>query len=389
MYTVLTSAIKNFGDFLIAERGKSLLKTYGKEKEFLEYKRWESLDSKMTEINETKAIILCGGPGYQTNFYPDIFRLVKNLNNIKIPVIPLGLGWRGYPTYHPENFHFDASSKTLLQYIHNNCIESSCRDNITREILNRYDCKNVVMTGCPAWYDINSIGKKFEQPKYINRIAVSMTPTPIFLQQNIELLQQLRNLLKPSYPKVELFAVFHRGIAEDEFTIAKDGKYLQRLASYAEETGYKVIDASYSTANMDLYRECDFHVGFRIHAHIFFLSLRKPTFLLWVDGRGRALSETLGLPDVPLELKSTNPTALIRIKSNLPSKLLRILGKIEIVRRINQSTASDTSLNQNAVNSVLKDIEKQLMNGFQRFQGVDTKLDNYFKEMVRFLQNLP
>jgi hypothetical protein len=386
MYTLLTGAIKNAGDFLIAERAKILLTAYSKEKEFLEFHRWEPLDDKLAEINKTKGVILCGGPGYRRDFYPETFRLTKNVSDIKIPIIPYGLGWCGQPMYDPDKFSFSNSSKFLLRHINQTCEVTSCRDNITKEILNRYGFKNVVMTGCPTWYDLGSIGKKFEQPKEIRRVAVSMAQRSAFFEQNVELLEKVRELLQPSYPGLELWAVFHRGVAEDEFTAREEAKGLQGLRERAGSLDYTVHDISYGASGMELYRDCDLHVGFRVHAHIFFLSIREPTFLLHVDGRGRALSQTLGLPDVPLLSKSAASLGLSRIKNALPSRLVHALGEIGIARRVNEMGAP---LNQGAITTIVKDIETELMNGLPRFQKVDATLDNYFKEMVRFLKTLP
>jgi hypothetical protein len=386
VYTLLTTGIKNAGDFFIAERAKTLLTAYAKEKGFLEFHRWEPLDDRLGEINKTKAIILCGGPGYRRDFYPDTFRLARNIGDIKIPIIPYGLGWCGQPMYDPDKFSFSDSSKFMLRHIHQTCKETSCRDSMTKEILNRYGLKNVVMTGCPSWYDLSSIGKGFEQPKGIRRVGVSMAPRSAFFEQNVELLQEVRKLLKPLYPTVELWAVFHRGIGEDEFTPKEEANGLQSLKECADGLDYTVHDISYGASGMELYRTCDLHVGFRVHAHIFFLSMRKPTFLLQVDGRGRALSETLGLPDVPLVSKSAASLGLNRLKSSLPSSLVRALAGVGVARRVNEMAAPP---NQAAVTTIVKDIETELENGFPRFRDMAAILDGHFNEMVSFLRTLP
>lgn len=80
-------------------------------------------------------------------------------------------------------------------------------------------------------------------------------------------------------------------------------------------------------------------------------------------------------------------SAFNHVKSSLPADWRRVLGKIGIVRRIYNETT--TGPNQDAISILMKDIEEQLTNGFPRFQGVDVTLDNYFKEMVRFLKTLP
>ncbi|MBN2186829.1 MAG: polysaccharide pyruvyl transferase family protein [Dehalococcoidia bacterium] len=390
MYTLLTGAKKNVGDFLIAERGKRLLKTYSTAEEFLEFPRWESLDEKLDEVNRTKAVILVGGPGYERDFYPDIFPLARHIDDIKIPIIPFGLGWDGSRMWHSDKFSFSKSSRFLLERIHGSCVVTSCRDNATQKILNRHGFNNVIMTGCPAWYDLESIGKKFEQPKDIHRVAISMTPTSAFLEQNVQLLEELRELLKPLYPGVELFATFHRGIVEDRFTPKGEAKNLRYLAKCAEELAYRVVDASYNISNIEFYRTCDFHVGFRVHAHVFFLSVRKPTFLLQVDGRGLALSQTLGLSDVPLISKagvSSGLNYLMQgVKDSLPPKWIHVLSKIAIARQVNEAR---TPHNQGAIKAVMKQIEAELLNGFPKFQGMGAVLDQHFDDMVSFLKTLP
>lgn len=47
---------------------------------------------------------------------------------------------------------------------------------------------------------------------------------------------------------------------------------------------------------LKLYRECDLHIGSRLHAHLYFLSLRKPSFLTYVDDRMLGFSQMLGFP---------------------------------------------------------------------------------------------
>ena len=390
MYTLLIGAKKNAGDFFIADRGRHLLKSLRKETDFLEFKRWEPLDERLAEVNETKAVILCGGPGYRTDFYPGTFALARDINDIKVPIIPYGLGWSGKPMYQPESFHFSDESRVLLQHIHERCEATSCRDNMTKEILNRHGFRNVIMTGCPTWYDLDSIGRGFERPTDIRRVAVSMTQPPAFVKQNMELLRKLKDLVKRVNPRVELWAVFHRGIAQDEFTPPAEAAYLQSLLEHAEGEGYRVADASYNASDMEIYRTCDFHAGFRVHAHIYFLSIRKPSFLLQVDGRGRGLSETLGLPDIPLESRPSKSSLSRSMKSRLPAGWRRALGRVAVARHVDRQV--DRALagpKPNAVTTLMNDVEGQLGNGFQRFQGVDAVIDSYFEDMVRFLKTLP
>ena len=47
-------------------------------------------------INNSKAILLAGGLSLQTNMYPEIYKLSKNINEIKVPIITLGIGSKNH-----------------------------------------------------------------------------------------------------------------------------------------------------------------------------------------------------------------------------------------------------------------------------------------------------
>ena len=94
-YTLVSGAMKNVGDFLIYEKAKMFIEKYSNESEFLELKRWTTFDNQIDEINRTKAVIICGGPGYSKRFYPNNYPFLKDYDKIKAPIIPFALGWGG------------------------------------------------------------------------------------------------------------------------------------------------------------------------------------------------------------------------------------------------------------------------------------------------------
>ena len=47
---------------------------------------------------------------------------------------------------------------------------------------------------------------------------------------------------------------------------------------------------------MKFYEKMDFHIGYRVHAHLYFLSRRVPTVLINEDGRGTGMVTTLKMP---------------------------------------------------------------------------------------------
>lgn len=282
-YVLLVGAMKNFGDFLIVDRAKKLLRKHKPWVELIELPRWEPIDSHLEEVNSAKALILCGGPAYQPNFYPKIYPLTKDLDSIKVPIIPFGLGWYSFPgdDISWKQFSFTRSSLTrsslkLLRKIHNNCAFTSCRDYLTKRILAKYGFKNVLMTRDPAWYDVKFMKKRFEPPQKTEKIAFSLPQRRIYYSQSLTVAKALKQL----FPKAKLICTFHRGFEADQYTSIREALSLQKLKTALEGLCDEIVNIAYDLSkDIEIYRDCDLHVGYRLHGHIFFLSQRKPSFL--------------------------------------------------------------------------------------------------------------
>jgi len=375
-YVLLVGAMKNFGDFLIVDRAKRLLRAHRPGEKLMELPRWEPIYSHLEEVNAAKAIILCGGPAYQPNFYPKIYPLVEELDSIKVPIIPFGLGWYAFPgdDISWEQFYFTASSLKLLRKVHNSCSFTSCRDYLTKELLARYGFKNVLMTGDPAWYDLRFIGKEFIPPRKINTIALSLPQRYLYHDQSLKIAKAMKELL----PRTKLICTFHRGIEADQYTSLTEAQRLQRLKKALKIVCDEIINLGYSlTKGLETYRDCDLHIGYRLHAHILFLSQRKPSFLLEEDGRGRGFSEAIGLRSIPAYVR--RPLSSFLDKRQFPRKVrgaFRRLNWIVVPRR---TTAEEL---QNFV-------KEELDSDFIRFRGVSQIFDGYYQIMRQFLQSLP
>lgn len=377
-YTLIKRAKKNVGDFLIWERAKELLEKHTKEYEFLVLEGWKSLDNRLAEINKTKAVIICGGPGYQKDFYPRVYPFLKHIAKIESPIIPFGLGWGGEPMYRPDKFSFNDASRSILSYIHKKCKATSCRDVITKNILDRYGFKNAIMTGDPSWYDLKSIGRRFERPRNINRVVVTPPADAIFYEQAVTLMEMLKDVFR----NAEFFLVFHRGMKPDKYTSRGEARYLQKLKREAEKMSYQTVNAAYDTSKIEFYRKCDLHAGYRVHGHICFLSIRKPSFLLQEDGRGLGFSKSLGLPDVPARGPKISES-FYQIGS-LPKRLSNALDRVLSNIVIHPSVLRD------AVEALLKNIKREHASGFPSFRNLSKLLDeHYYPIMSEFLKTLP
>lgn len=373
-YVVLTGAKKNAGDYLITEKCKELIKAFKPEFELIQIERWKKLDDKLDIINSSKAIILMGGPAFTPNMYPNVYRLVDDLSKIKVPIIPMAVGWNSYPGDFESmmNFTFSDKSMELLRKISSSSKYISVRDFYTSQILRRHGIKNSLMTGCASWYDLKLIGKKmnlFSKPK-----IVAFTPAQDVRYSNItiETMKRVRDIFSDS----KIICAFHRGIGkEDEHTSKIDAKNTRKIASIAESLNMKIADLSFSYENYKIYNNVDFHIGFRVHAHLYFLSRRYPSLLIHEDGRGKAMSETLGIYGIDAFTKHP------------------LNNQLYILNRIFRKLSLPIIFKHDVRNNVPDIVEHMLINhienGFRGFAGVSNIIDENFYVMKKFLMSLP
>lgn len=342
MIVLLSGQIKNIGDFLITDRAKKLLEEFVDEETVI-LDRTKKLDDHLETINKSKMVILCGGPAYAPDIYKGIYPLVDDLSKIKVPIIPFGLGWCGRPSGAPEKFKFNDESQSFLENVHNVIKNSSCRDNITEKVLNLNGFENVTMTGCPVWYDLPSIGKSFDEKKEIKKIVFTTAADPKLIKQTVSLIK----VLKKHFPKAEITMTYHRGILPDKYTTirATIGYLAMALGAKLVSRKIKVKDVAYDLRRLDFYDDCDFHLGYRVHAHLYFLSKRLPSILINEDGRGKGMVQTMDLPVFNIE-------------------------------------------DPDMVQKVDMEIKKYRNNSFKDFKRIGTYLDNHFNTMKEFLVNL-
>ena len=293
MVVLLSGQIKNIGDFLITERARLLFKELVDE-EIVILDRTKDLTPQLDIINSSKIVVLCGGPAYAPDIYGGIYPLVKDLSLIKVPIIPFGLGWCGRPVGKPLDFKFTEESQGLLNNVHEQIAFSSCRCNDTKSVLENNGYTNVKMTGCPVWYDLPSLGKSFKKPKEVKKIVFTTAADPKLIGQTVSLIRVLKN----NFPNAEITMTYHRGILPDAHTTirATIGYLAMALGAKLVKWNVKIKDVAYDLRKLDFYDDCDFHLGYRVHAHLYFLSKRLPSILINEDGRGEGMVKTMNLP---------------------------------------------------------------------------------------------
>jgi len=299
MIVLLSGEKKNIGDFLITERARKLF-AHLLDDEIIILDRFKNLESDIDLINSARFLVLCGGPAYASDIYKGIYPLVNDLRKIKVPIIPFGLGWCGRPS-NPNEFRFNADSKMLLDNIHSTIENSSCRDDITASVLKNCGYNNVTMTGCPVWYDVESIGKEFDIKNSIKKIVFTTAADPKLIKQTYLLIKSVNKY----FPDAEITMSYHRGIFPDKHTTyrATIGYLLMYGVAKLVNRRIKIKDVAYKLEKLDFYDDCDFHIGYRVHAHLYFLSKRLPSMLINEDGRGKGMVQTMGLPIFNIEDK--------------------------------------------------------------------------------------
>ena len=286
----MSGAYKNAGDFLIEKRSIELLKYVYPDIEIKKYLR-NQMEDKIDEINNADAIIFGGGPLYKNNL-EGYLPLEKCLNKITTPMMILGCGWYGTMDGSDLIYRYKFAPKTL-EFFRKTDKEGfglSCRDIYTVKTIKKEGLKNVFMTGCPAWYDINIINQlKLNNKNKYNKIIISDPARPINFINAIKLVKYIQNKYKPT----NLLFIFHRGQGDSENEKSRQNFYENLL-----NLGIETKDISMSPKGFAIYDDCDLHIGFRVHAHIYCLSQGIKTILLEEDGRGAGVNQSLGLPQI-------------------------------------------------------------------------------------------
>ena len=359
---LLSGAIKNSGDFLIVKRSKELIKYVYPNCEIIEFNRNKTLSNELKSFNKCDIAIFAGGPGYLPNLYPDVIPLVSDLDLLKPKLFSLGMGWYGSDSSNDSIYNYKFSEQTirLLKRIEKDSKILGCRDWISVKILKNNGFKNVIMTGCPAWYNINENMKDIRWKEKIKKICIS-DPADM---RNIKQAYELVSFIKQKYPDAEIKFMFHRGYKQDLNTTNEISEKLNRLKEYMEGIGIICVDMSYGADKFKEYDKCDLHVGYRVHAHIYNLSIKNRSILIEEDGRGAGVNEALGLQSI----KS--------YQIDIGKKSLLFKKKKEINRN-------------KFLMKILDDYLFQLENSnFLQIKNAIKNMENYYKYMINHIKSI-
>lgn len=302
-YVILTGSKNNAGDFLIKYRAKRLFSWLRPDRQIIDLDGWKPFDSEsLATVNNAKALILMGGPALQEKMRPNIYGLSDNLSDIKAPIATMGIGWYSQQGYWQNTHNYPMSGKSveLLDRIASDKLQSSVRDYHTLNTLNSMGYENYLMTGCPAYYDqefLNHPIKIESSPKKVGfSLGVSFKNSSRMFKQMQQAVLKTQEVLPDS---CQLEVAFHHSLNESYLQAHGGMRRLfekqREFANWLDSEKIPYVDISGSAENLiNYYSNCDLHVGYRVHAHIFMSSISKPSIILSEDGRGIGLKEVIG-----------------------------------------------------------------------------------------------
>lgn len=284
----LTGAFKNAGDYLIGHRARALLAAHV-DAEVIDINRREVTPEHYELFNSARAVLLTGGPAYQEEVFPKVYSI--DLNQIRVPVLAYGLGWKGKLGQQPQDFRFAPEAQEFVSQIHaDKTKNSSARDWLTVSMLEANGVNNVSMTGCPAWYDESKLALDYEFNPDVKRLVLSMPAVP---QKQIPSI--IRKLAK-DFPQAERFISFQAGMnSSHSYWGQKYTEWNHKQLAYGVKHGFKPLNFESDFNSFQSFMSTvDFHIGYRVHSHIFTLSQRKTSMLIAEDSRGMGQVAAMG-----------------------------------------------------------------------------------------------
>jgi polysaccharide pyruvyl transferase WcaK-like protein len=232
------------------------------------------------------------------------------------------------------------------------------------------------MTGCPALYELDFIGKKSEGPAVIQKIAFSLGVSYYYHEGMRRQMLQLIEGIANRFGKEKLTVYLHHKLNLSDF------KHRSMLDSI-EQLGVKYEDISGSEEGLvRAYGECDYHVGYRVHAHVHASSMSRPSILLNEDARGKGFYTVMG--GTIIDAYYTLP----RFNRQEASLMYKAMGAIKKLVSIFNSRLPMEPY-EHLAKDVLLHMAYEMEHGFPRMQQSRASIDVHYVQMKRFIEQLP
>ena len=377
-YVILTGSKNNAGDYLIKYRAKQLFTNLRPDRKIIDINGWEQLNAeKLVIINQSKALILMGGPALVEKMMPKVYALTDNLEDIKVPIIMMGIGWKSQKGNWEDTYYYSLNEKTLslLHRIENSGYQSSVRDYHTLNAIRFNGFNNFLMTGCPAYYNKDFINKQLQLTE-LNKVAFSLGVSFKESPSMERLMKENILACKAKFSDKEFEVIFHHSLDREKFKsdYKSSPKHVIKHNEFADwlvGQGIGYVDISGSAENlMNYYSTVDLHIGYRVHAHIFMNSISNRSILISEDGRAKGVKGAIGgiVLNGYLDFKD--------------SFIAKVLNKaFPFYDRF--------MANSNLTKELLSEIDYEETIDFSRFKSSRNRIDQNYLIMKQFLMQLP
>jgi len=283
----------NMGDGMILEAILKLLEPHESQYVFTSRKNLSGED--IEKINSTKALILAGSNQLNDHTMLIPVKDLETLERIKVPIFPFGVGIHGHPPLASTMTH---QTREIILRIHERIRYSSWRCLHTMDYLIRHvpELKEkILMTGCPSMYGPAVLnGHPFARRE--NVVVVTVTERGDFWQREKKTIDFVASRYSKAEKVLSLHQFFKPSGSESAAKIWKKSEGPDDLRRFAEKKGFHIFVPRSARECMEYYARCDVHVGSRLHAHLYFLSQAKRSFVTHVDDRSFGLARTFGFP---------------------------------------------------------------------------------------------
>lgn len=368
-YVVLSGARGNSGDDLIRSAALEHFARHRPDRDVVRLDAWRGFDSEqLATVNGACALILLGGPALRYDTYGGVYPLTRDLGDIRVPIVMLGVGYRDSDGDWARSgaFEFSPATRQLLDRIVASGIPSGVRCFHTLNALAANGYGDFLMSGCPAFYSAAHLGRPALPPERVRKMAVA---TGRMYMRNPSLRKQQEELiiaLARGFPEVEITVAFHDPIDPKETHTAALLALLER-----EGVSYSEVARSAEVLK-DFYDGMDVQVGYRVHAHLYMCSRNKPSILVCEDGRGKGMRTTLGgavLDAYTVTKRGTMEKAWLALKRANRGDLIE--ARPSLVREVKDMLAYE------------------MRNGFQRSAATPAQIQAYWPTYLRILNALP
>lgn len=270
----------NPGDNLLTENAKRILrKLFGIEISLeITYNQYSK--NIVNEINKSQ-IVFFSVPTY-SNKSIEIYK--KLVCEITRPIVPLSGSILLPPP--PESRSFDNfatynitdENKEIIRRVNAASKFIPCREFLTEHILRNNGFQNALYVGDLGMYEQGECLKKMEKKSDIQKILFTIGHYGQYKKQIIPILAYLRD----KFPNARIIYSTHQ---------KNPSPIIRKIANKYK---LEIVDTSYDEAKMNFYKECDLHIGYRLHGHIKCLSCGIPSILIAEDSRSSGFKLTLG-----------------------------------------------------------------------------------------------